>query len=393
MKEVFIVAAKRTPQGNFGGSLSHFSAIELGTLVVKSAKEAAKIPSKAIDEIFFGQVIQANAGQAPARQVALKAGLGEHVPSTTVNKVCASGMKAAMLGAQSIQLDYNQVVVAGGMESMSQVPHYLAKARFGYGYSSGELIDGLQRDGLMDVYQGKPMGCFADATAAKYALSREAQDAYAIRSYQRAAQAWENGFFSDEIVPIRWQDKKGKTIEIQEDEEYKKLQFEKVPSLRPAFTPEGTVTAANASKISDGASALILASAEAVAEYGLQPLARILSFADAATSPEWFTIAPIAAAEKALERANLTMADLDFVEVNEAFAAVPLAFAQHFNLDQNKLNVVGGGVSLGHPLGASGARILVTLTHLLNRTQKKLGLAAICNGGGGASAMIIERMF
>lgn len=392
MKEVFIVAAKRTPQGSFGGALSHFSAVELGTLAVQAAKESAQIPTQAVDELFFGQVIQANAGQAPARQVALKAGLGEHVPSTTVNKVCASGMKAVMFGAQSIQLDQNQIVIAGGMESMSQVPHYLAKARYGYGYGGGELIDGLQRDGLVDVYQSKPMGCYADATAAKYQLTREAQDAYAIRSYQRATQAWEHGFFQEEVVTISWQDKKGKTWECKQDEEFRKVQFEKISTLRPAFTPDGTVTAANASTINDGAAALIMASAEAVAEFGLKPLARILSYADAATSPEWFTIAPIAAAQKALDRAQLSFQDIGLIEVNEAFSAVPMAFAQHFSCDENKLNVLGGGVALGHPLGASGARIIVTLTHLLQRTKTQYGLAAICNGGGGASAMIIERM-
>lgn len=392
MKEVFIVAAKRTPQGSFGGALSHFSAVDLGTRAVISVKEYAKLPTKSVDELFFGQVIQANAGQAPARQVAIQAGLGDHVPATTVNKVCASGMKAVMLAAQSIQLDQNQVVVAGGMESMSQVPHYLTKARYGYGYGSGELIDGLQRDGLVDVYQTKPMGCYADATAAKYQLSREAQDAYAIRSYQRAAQAWEHGFFTPEVVPIAWQDKKGKSCLVAEDEEFRRVQFDKIPALKPVFTPNGTVTAANASTINDGAAALLLASAEAVAEFGLKPLARIVSYADAATAPEWFTIAPIAAAQKALDRAHLTWQEMDLFEVNEAFSAVPMAFAQHFALDETKLNVFGGGVALGHPLGASGARILVTLTHLLHRKAARFGLAAICNGGGGASAMIIERM-
>lgn len=392
MKEVFIVAAKRTPQGSFGGALSHFSAVELGTQAVIAAKESTQIPSKAIDELFFGQVIQANAGQAPARQVALKAGLGDHVPATTVNKVCASGMKAVMLAAQSIQLDQNQVVVAGGMESMSQVPHYLTKARYGYGYGSGELVDGLQRDGLVDVYQTKPMGCFADATAVKYHLTREAQDAFAMRSYQRAAQAWEQGYFQAEVAPLEWQDKKGKTHVMLEDEEYRRVQFEKIPLLKPVFTPDGTVTAANASTINDGAAALILASAEAVAELGLTPLARIVSYADAATAPEWFTIAPIAATQKVLDRAKLSIEDIDFFEVNEAFSAVPMAFAKHFELDETKLNVQGGAVAIGHPLGASGARILVTLTHLLHREQARYGLAAICNGGGGASALLIERM-
>lgn len=392
MKDVFIVAAKRTPQGSFGGNLSHFSAVELGTRAVTAAREITGLPNKAIDELFFGQVIQANAGQAPARQVVIKAGLGDHIPATTINKVCASGMKAVMFGAQTIQLDQNQVVVAGGMESMSQVPHYLAKARYGYGYGSGEVIDGLQRDGLVDIYQSKPMGCFADATAVKYNLSREAQDAYAIRSYQRAAQAWEQGFFKDEVAPVSWQDKKGKSFLVEEDEEFRRVNFEKIASLKPVFTPEGTVTAANASTINDGASALILASAEAVAEYGLLPLARIISYADAATAPEWFTIAPIAAAQKALDRAHLSMADMGLFEINEAFSAVPMAFAQHFSLDENKLNILGGGVALGHPLGASGARILVTLTHSLIRKGAQYGLAAICNGGGGASAMIIERM-
>lgn len=392
MKDVFIVAAHRTPQGSFGGVLASQSAVELGTQIVKATVEKSGVPVEAIDEIFMGQVVQANAGQAPARQVAIQAGLGQHVPATTVNKVCASGLKAAMFGAQSIQLDQNQVVVAGGMESMTNVPHYLPKARYGYGYGNGVLVDGLQRDGLIDVYQTQPMGCFADATAEKYHITREEQDAFAIQSYQRAADAWSNGSFEAEVIPVQWTNKKGSLETVTEDEEYKRVNFEKIPQLKPVFTKNGTVTAANASTINDGAAALVLASQEAIDTYQLTPLAKIISYADAAQEPEWFTTAPILAAEKALKRAGLSIEQMDFFEVNEAFAVVPMAFAKHFSIPHEKLNIQGGGVAIGHPLGASGARILTTLTHILHRKQAKYGMVAICNGGGGASALIIERI-
>lgn len=392
MKDVFIVAAHRTPQGSFGGVLASQSAVELGTQIVKATVEKSGVPVEAIDEIFMGQVVQANAGQAPARQVAIQAGLGQHVPATTVNKVCASGLKAAMFAAQSIQLNQNQVVVAGGMESMTNVPHYLPKARYGYGYGNGVLVDGLQRDGLIDVYQTQPMGCFADATAEKYNITREEQDAFAIQSYQKAADAWANGSFDAEVIPVQWTNKKGNLETVSEDEEYKRVNFEKIPQLKPVFTKTGTVTAANASTINDGAAALVLASQEAIDTHNLTPLAKIISYADAAQEPEWFTTAPILAAEKALKRAGLSIEQMDFFEVNEAFAVVPMAFAKHFSIPNEKLNIQGGGVAIGHPLGASGARILTTLTHILHRQQAKYGMVAICNGGGGASALIIERM-
>lgn len=392
MKDVFIVAAHRTPQGSFGGIFAPLSAVELGTHIVKATVEKSGVPTSAVDELFMGQVVQANAGQAPARQVAIQSGLGQHVPATTVNKVCASGLKSAMFAAQSIQLDQNQVVVAGGMESMTNVPHYLPKARYGYGYANGVLVDGLQRDGLIDVYQTQPMGCFADATAEKYAITREEQDAFAIQSYKRASQAWAEGHFAAEVIPVPLTDRKGNVQTITEDEEYTRVNFDKIPQLKPVFTKAGTVTAANASTINDGAAALVLASQEAIEEHQLTALAKIISYADAAQEPEWFTTAPILAAEKALKRAGLTMDDIDFFEVNEAFAVVPMAFAKHFSISSEKLNIQGGGVAIGHPLGASGARILTTLTHILHRKQAKYGMVAICNGGGGASAMIIERV-
>jgi acetyl-CoA C-acetyltransferase len=392
MQNVYIIAAKRTPLGSFGGSLSAISATQLGASVVKSAVESAHIPVDSIDEIFMGHVVQANAGQAPARQVALHAGLNNSTPATTINKVCASGMKAVMFGAQSIMLGENKVVVAGGMENMSSIPFYLTKARYGYGYGNSELVDGLVRDGLANVYDGQAMGCFADATATKYEISREEQDAYAIQSYQRTAAAWQAGKFDQEVAGVAVKDKKGNVTLIQHDEEYKNVMFEKIPTLRPVFTKEGTVTAANASTINDGAAALVLADEDTVRSLGLKPLARIVAYADGAQEPEWFTTAPAIAAEKALKRAGLSISDIDYFEVNEAFAVVTLAFIKHFGLSQDKVNVNGGAVSMGHPLGCSGARILTTLTSVLSQNNAKYGMAAICNGGGGASAMIIERM-
>lgn len=392
MQNVYIVSAVRTPIGSFGGSLANVPATTLGASAVKGAIEKSGLSADAVEEIFMGHVVQANAGQAPARQVALHSGLKNSTPSTTINKVCASGMKSVMFGAQSIQLGQNQVVVAGGMENMSSIPFYLTKARYGYGYGNGEIVDGLVRDGLANVYDNQAMGCFADATATKFNISREEQDAFAIQSYKRTAAAWEAGAFADEVVGVEVKDRKGNISTIGHDEEYKNVIFDKIPSLRPVFTKEGTVTAANASTINDGAAALILVSEDFLKANQLKPLAKIVSYADGAHEPEWFTTAPAIAAEKALQRAGLTIGDIDYFEVNEAFAVVTLAFIKHFGLSQDKVNVNGGAVSLGHPLGCSGARIITTLTHVLQQKTGKYGMAAICNGGGGASAIIIERL-
>lgn len=392
MQKVYIVSAVRTPLGSFGGGLSTIPATQLGATAVKTAVEKAGITPSSVQEIFMGQVVQANAGQAPARQVALHAGLSNTTPSTTINKVCASGMKSIMFAAQSIQLGQNNVVVAGGMENMSAIPYYMAKGRYGYGYGNAELIDGLVRDGLQNVYDGNAMGCFADATATKFEISREEQDAYAVQSYQRSAAAWESGKFTNEIAGVEVKDRKGNVKVIDHDEEYKNVMFEKIPSLRPVFTKDGTVTAANASTINDGAAALVLVDEATLKAHNLKPLASIVAYADGAHEPEWFTTAPAIAAQKALDRAGLTIGDIDYFEVNEAFAVVALAFIKHFGLSQGKVNVHGGAVSLGHPLGCSGARIVTTLTHVLQQHGGKYGMAAICNGGGGASAMIIERL-
>ncbi len=392
MQKVYIVSAVRTPLGSFGGGLSSVPATLLGATAVRAAVEKAGITPSSVQEIFMGQVVQANAGQAPARQVALNAGLSNSTPATTINKVCASGMKSIMFAAQSIQLGQNSVVVAGGMENMSAIPYYMAKGRYGYGYGNAELIDGLVRDGLQNVYDGNAMGCFADATATKYEISREEQDAYAVQSYQRSAAAWEAGKFATEIAGVEVKDRKGNIKVIDHDEEYKNVMFDKIPSLRPVFTKEGTVTAANASTINDGAAALVLVDEATLKTHNLTPLASIIAYADGAHEPEWFTTAPAIAAQKALDRAGLTMADMDYFEVNEAFAVVALAFIKHFGLSQDKVNVNGGTVSLGHPLGCSGARIVTTLINVLHQNGGKYGMAAICNGGGGASAMIIERL-
>lgn len=392
IKEVYIVSAVRTPLGSFGGKLSGLTAVELGTTAIKGALEKAGVKAEAVQEVFMGNVISANLGQAPARQAAISAGIGYNVPCTTVNKVCASGMKSVMLGAQTIMLGINDVVVAGGMESMSNVPFYVPKARFGYKYGNAELVDGLVKDGLFEVYYKFPMGNCADNTAREMNITREEQDAYAIQSYQRAADAWAKGYFKDEVVPVELKGRKGETILIDEDEEYKNVMFEKIPSLRPVFEKEGTVTAANASTMNDGASALVLVSKEKAEELGLKPLAKIRGFADAATDPLWFTTAPALAIPKALAHAGLSPEDVDFYEINEAFSAVALANQKELNLDPSKLNVYGGAVSLGHPLGASGARIISTLNSVLHQQAGSIGVAGICNGGGGASAMVIEKM-
>lgn len=392
MKEVFIISAKRTPMGSFGGKLAGMSATRLGTIAIEGALEAANINKEDIQEVFFGNVCQANSGQAPARQAALGAGLPHSVPCTTVNKVCASGMKSIAFAAQSIQLGINDLVVAGGMESMSNIPYYLESNRWGQKYGNGTLIDGLQKDGLTDAYQGQAMGCFGDATAASRNISRQEQDNFAIQSYKRAAEATDSGVFAREIIPVSIPQRKGDPVIMAKDEEYKNVVFEKIPSLRPVFSKEGTITAANASTINDGASALVLASEEYIAKHNIKPLAKIIGFADAAHEPQWFTTAPISAAKKVLEKTGLNISDIDFFEVNEAFAVVAMAFAKEFNIAEEKLNIFGGAVALGHPLGSSGSRIVVTLNNILHEKKGKLGLAAICNGGGGASAMIIERI-
>lgn len=392
MQKVYIVAAQRTPLGSFGGSLAAVSATDLGATAIRGALEHAGLDAQYIDEVFMGNVCSANLGQAPARQAAIGAGIGHRVPSTTVNKVCSSGMKSVMFAAQSIMLGHGDIIVAGGMESMSNIPYYVPKARWGYKYGDAKLVDGLSRDGLTDAYDERAMGVCADETAVECHISREDQDNYAIQSYRRAAAATEAGRFATEITPVSIPQRKGDPVLVKEDEEFKRVQFEKIPNLRPVFSKEGTVTAANASTINDGAAALILAGEAAVKQHGLQPLARIVSFADAAREPARFTMAPILAAPKALERAGLRMSDIDYLEVNEAFAVVPMAFARELNVSEDRLNVNGGGVSLGHPLGASGARILVTLAHVLQQNEAKTGLATLCNGGGGASAVIIERV-
>jgi len=392
MKPVYIVSAVRTPMGSFGGSLSSLSAVDLGSTAIKGALAKANLDPNAVDEVYFGNVCQANIGQAPARQAALGANIGNNVPCTTINKVCSSGMKSIMLGAQQIMLGLSDIIMTGGMESMSNIPYYMPKARWGHKYGHGQLIDGLMHDGLTDAYNHKAMGTSADATAEKFGISREAQDEYAIMSYKRAAEATRRGKFADEIIPVAVPQRKGDPIMVTEDEEYKKVKFEKIPNLRPAFNKEGTVTAANASTINDGASALIVASEEAVAKYGLKPIAKILSFADAAHEPEWFTTAPTLAAPKALQRAGLTTSDVDFYEVNEAFAVVTMAFNQKFALSTSKVNVNGGAVSLGHPLGASGARIVTTLNHVLHQNNAEIGCATLCNGGGGASAIVLQKV-
>jgi len=375
MQKVYIVSAVRTPIGSWGGQLAGFSAVDLGTTAIKGAIEKAGIKPEDVNEVFMGNVVQANLGQAPARQAALAAGIPNTVPCTTINKVCSSGMKSIMFAAQSIMLGQGDILVAGGMESMSNIPFYLPKARWGYKYGDGSLVDGLQKDGLLDAYQKEAMGIFADATATEFGISREEQDAFAIQSYKRSAAATEAGLFKEEIIPITIPQRKGDPIIMSEDEEYKKVKFEKIPNLRPAFTKDGTVTAANASTINDGASALVLASEKAVEKYGLNPISEILSFADAAHEPQWFTTAPTLAAPLALERAGLTKSDVDLYEVNEAFSVVTMAFAKKLDLSDDIINVNGGAVSLGHPLGASGARIVTTLQHALNSKDGTIGCA------------------
>jgi len=392
MKKVYIASAVRTPMGSFGGSLSSFTAPQLGSIAIRGALEKAGVDPSRVDEVFYGNVVSANLGQAPARQAALGAGVPNQVPCTTVNKVCASGMKAVMLAAQSIQLGYNDVVVAGGMESMSNIPYYAPNVRWGAKYGDVGMIDGLAKDGLTDAYDHCAMGVCADQTAKSYQISREEQDAFAIESYKRAQHATEQGLFADEIVAVSVPQRKGDPVLVDRDEEPFKVMFEKIPSLRPAFNKDGTVTAANASTINDGAAALVLVSEDKLRELGLKPLAAIAGFADAAHEPQWFTTAPGLAAPKALKRAGLQIGDIDYFEVNEAFAVVTMAFNKDLKVDMSKVNVFGGAVALGHPLGASGARIIVTLNNVLHKKQGRYGLATLCNGGGGASAIVLEKV-
>ena len=392
MKEVYAISAVRTPIGSFGGSLSGFTAVELGTLAVKGALDKAGVSASEVNEVFIGNVISANLGQAPARQVAINSGIGPNVPCTTVNKVCASGMKSVMLGAQSIMLGINDVVVAGGMESMSNIPYYLPKARFGYKYGQGTLVDGLEKDGLWEVYHQFAMGNCADHTAKEMNITREQQDDYAISSYKRVAAATEAGYFKDEIIPVEIPQRKGEPLVMTEDEEFKKVNFEKIPTLRPVFSKDGTVTAANASTINDGAAALVLMSKEKAEALGVSPLVKIRGFADAAQDPLWFTTAPSLAIPKAMAHAGVESSDVNFYEINEAFSAVALANNINLELDPDQVNVFGGAVAIGHPLGCSGARILTTLNSVLHHKDGSIGVAGICNGGGGASALVLEKV-
>ncbi|MCA4897647.1 MAG: acetyl-CoA C-acyltransferase [Bacteroidota bacterium] len=392
MKEVYIVSAVRTPIGSFGGSLASQTAVQLGAVAVKGALQKIGLDPKHVQEVFIGNVISAGLQQAPATQVAVAAGLGYEIPCTLVNKVCASGMKAIMLGAQSIMLGQNDVVVAGGTESMSNIPYYLLKARYGFKYGNGELLDGLSYDGLTDVYNHCAMGVCADNTAKEMNISRADQDAYAINSYKRSAAAWAAGKFKDEIVGVELVDKKGNKTLFAEDEEYKAVNFDKIPGLKPVFTKDGTVTAANASTINDGAAAVILMSKEKAKELGITPIAKIRGFADAAQDPMWFTTTPSIAIPKAMKMAGVNKKDVGYYEINEAFSAVAIANNIKLGLDPEKVNVNGGAVSLGHPLGASGARITLSLANILKQNNAGIGVAGICNGGGGASAIVIERI-
>ncbi|WKV12387.1 acetyl-CoA C-acyltransferase [Marivirga harenae] len=392
MQEVYIVSAVRTPIGSFGGSLASLSAVQLGSAAIKGALSKANVDAKEVNEVFMGNVVSANLGQAPARQAAIGAGIGFNVPCTTVNKVCSSGMKSVMFGAQSIMLGHADTIVAGGMESMSNIPYYIPKARYGYKYGNGELVDGLLNDGLWEVYNKFPMGNCADNTAKEMKITREQQDEYAINSYKRVAKATEDGSFKEEIVPVEVPQRKGDPLVISEDEEFKNVRFEKIPGLRPVFAKDGTVTAANASTINDGASALVLMSKEKADALGIKPIAKIRGFGDAAQDPLWFTTAPSLAIPIAMKRAGVSKEEVDFYEINEAFSAVAIANNMELGLDPEKVNVFGGAVALGHPLGASGARIMTTLHSVLSQKNGKIGVAGICNGGGGASAIVIEKL-
>jgi acetyl-CoA C-acetyltransferase len=389
-KDVVIVSAARTPIGSFLGGLSSISAPKLGAVAIKGALEKINLSPELIDEVLMGNVVQAGTGQAPARQAAIYAGIPDSVPCTTVNKVCASGMKTIMQAAQSIALGDADIIVAGGMENMSLIPHY-HHARSAHKFGSVTLDDGLQKDGLVDAYANQAMGIFADSCATEYKFTREAQDAFAIQSYKRSTEAWNEGKFNSEVVPVEVPQRRGEPIVVDRDEEYTNVRLEKIPSLRAAFTKDGTVTAANASTINDGAAALVLMSKEKADELGLKPLATVKGYADAAREPEWFTVAPSKALPKALAKAAVDISEVDFFEFNEAFSVVGLANMKLLGLNDSNVNVNGGAVSLGHPLGCSGARIVVTLLSVLEQNNGKIGAAAICNGGGGASALILER--
>ncbi|WP_299391402.1 acetyl-CoA C-acyltransferase [uncultured Gelidibacter sp.] len=389
-KEVVIVSAARTPIGSFLGALSTVTAPRLGAVAIKGALDKINLNPELVQEVIMGNVVQAGTGQAPARQAALYAGIPDTVPCTTVNKVCASGMKAVMQAAQAIALGDADIIVAGGMENMSLIPHYL-HARTGSKFGPATLIDGMQKDGLVDAYDENAMGVCADACATEYNFSREDQDAFAIQSYERSSAAWEAGKFDNEVVPVEVPQRRGDAIVVSKDEEYTNVRMDKIPSLRPAFTKDGTVTAANASTINDGAGAVVLMSREKADELGLKPLATIKGYADAAHEPKWFTTAPAKALPKALDKAGVSIDDIDFFEFNEAFAVVGLANMKLLGLNDSNVNVNGGAVSLGHPLGCSGVRIIITLLNVLEQNNAKLGAAAICNGGGGASAIVIER--
>ena len=391
VKEVVIVAAVRTPIGSFGGALASLTAVELGAIALKGALDKAGVAPELVEQVIMGNVISANLGQAPARQAAKKAGLPDTVECTTVNKVCASGSKAIMFGAQAIMLGQADVILAGGMESMSNVPYYLDKARFGAKYGNGQMIDGLVKDGLWDPYHDYAMGNAADATAEHYGITREEQDAFARQSYERSAAAAQAGKKKEEIVPVTIT-VRGKDTLVSDDEEYTKVQFDKFAGLKPAFTKTGTVTAANASTLNDGAAAVLLMSREKADELGIKPLARIRGFADAEQAPEWFTTTPSLAIPKALKNAGLEAKDVDFYEINEAFSVVSLANNKLLNLEGTKVNVYGGAVSLGHPLGASGARIVTTLLSVLTQEGGTIGVTGICNGGGGASSIVLEKL-
>lgn len=392
MKEVYIVSAVRTPMGSFGGLFKDIPATQLGAVAIRNAVEKAGVTAESVEDVLMGCVIQANLGQAPARQAAKFAGLPDKVNCTTVNKVCASGMKAIAQAAQSIKLGDASIIVAGGMENMSNVPFYVEQLRWGNKYGNTTLIDGLAKDGLTDVYDGKAMGNAAELCAKECGISREEQDKFAIESYKRSQAAWESGKFADEVVPVPVPQRKGDPILIAKDEEPWNVKFEKIPDLKPAFQKDGTVTAANASTMNDGAAALVLMSGEKVKELGLKPIARILSYADAEQAPEWFTTTPSLAVPRAVEKAGLKMEDISYWELNEAFAVVGIENSRRMKLDPSKVNVHGGAVALGHPLGASGARIIVTLVNVLKANKARYGAAGICNGGGGASAMVIENI-
>lgn len=390
-KVVYIVSAVRTPMGSFMGGLSKVSASQLGSVAIKGALSKGNVSASLINEVFMGNVLQAGVGQAPARQAAIGAGIGNDVPCTTINKVCASGMKSVSLAAQSILAGDNEVVVAGGMENMSMTPHYMM-GRSGTKFGNIQILDGITKDGLLDVYNKVPMGNCAELCAKEHNITREDQDNFAVESYKRAAAAWENGNFSDEVVPVSVPQRKGDPKIVDQDEEFKNVFLDKIPNLRPAFDKEGTITAANASTLNDGASCLVLASEDAVEKHGLSPIAKIVSYADAAHEPEWFTTAPSKAIPKALAKANLESSNIDYWELNQAFSVVGIANTKLLGLDPAKVDVNGGAVALGHPLGNSGSRILVTLIHVLKQNNGKLGAAGICNGGGGASAMVIENI-